>query len=97
MELLSFKGREKTFNVAVHVGAKFTDLGIFLLNDETGVIVEALVNEYLLNAEDINRAIFMKWLQGKGVQPVAWSTLIDVMRKIGLGTLASDIECGLVL
>ena len=97
MELLYFKGKEKTFNVAVHVGAKFTDLGIFLLNDQTGVIVESLRKEFLLNAVDINMAIFRQWLQGKGAQPVAWSTLIDVLRKIGLCTLASDIEEGLIV
>ena len=70
-----------------------TMLGIILLNDETEVNVEALKKEYLLHAEDINRVIFMKWT---GVPPVSWSTLLDVMRKIGLGTLASDIECRLV-
>ena len=95
-ELLSFKGKENTFNVVEHVGAKFTELGVILLNDETGVIVEALRKEYLLNAEHINIAIFSKWLQGKGAQPVAWSTLIDVLRKIGLCTLAGDVEGGLM-
>ena len=94
-ELLSFKSKEKTFNVAELVGTKFTELGIFLLNDETGAIVEALENECNKNAKKVNMAIFREWLQGKGAQPVAWSTLIDVLRKIGLGTLADDIEGGL--
>ena len=96
VELLLFKGKEKTFNVVEHVGTKYMKLGIFLLNDETGVIVEALKKEHLLNADDINMAIISQWLQGKGAQPVAWSTLIDVLRKIGLCTLADDIESGLI-
>ena len=95
-ELLSFKGKEKAFNVAEHVGTKYMKLGIFLLNDETGVIVKALKKEYLLNADDINMAIFSQWLQGKGAQPVTWSTLIDVLRKIDLCTLADDIKGGLM-
>ena len=97
MKLLSFKVKEKTFNVAECVGAKFSELGIFLLNDETGAIVEALENECNKNAVKINMAIFRKWLQGKGAQPVSWSTLIDVLRKIGLCILADDIEGGLIV
>ena len=93
-ELLSFKGKEKTFNLAIQVAAGYSNLGVFLLNDETGAIVQALENEHNKNAEKINTAIFREWLQGKGAQPVAWSTLIDVLRKIGLGALAGDIEGG---
>ena len=78
------------------VGTKYSKLGIFLLNDDTGAIVEALERQHLLNVEEINTAIFRKWLQGMGAQPSAWSTLIDVLRKIGLGTLADDIEGGLM-
>ena len=95
-ELLSFKGIEKTFNVAELVGTKYSKLGIFLLKDDTGAIVEAVKQEHLLNSEEINIAILSQWLQGKGAQPVAWLTLIDVLRKIGLGTLSDDIEGGLM-
>ena len=94
-ELLSFKGKGKTFNVAELVGANFTELGIFLLKDN-GAKVEALEKEQLLNSKKINMAILIQWLQGKGAHPVTWSTLIDVLRKIGLGTLADDIEGGLM-
>ena len=45
--------------------------------------------------DDTGAAIFSRWLQGKGAQPVAWSTLIGVLRKIGLCVLAGDIESGL--
>ena len=95
-ELLSFKGTKKAFNLAIEVAAGYSNLGVFLLNDETGAIVQALENEHNKTAEKINTAIFREWLQGKGAQPVAWSTLIDVFRDIGLCTLADDIEGGLV-
>ena len=95
-ELLSFKGKEKAFNVAEHVGKKYFTLGVFLLDDKTGGIVQALENEHLRNAEAINMAIFMKWLQGKGALPVTWSALIDVLRNIDLCTLADDIKGGLM-
>ena len=95
-ELLSFKGKERTFNLAIQVAAGYSNLGVFLLNDETGAIVQALEIEHMRNAETINKAIFSQWLEGKGAQPVAWSTLIDMLRKIGLGTLAEDIKGGLM-
>ena len=78
--------------MAALVGRAYSKMGVFLLEDETGDIVQALENEYTRNAENINMAIFREWLRGKGAQPVAWSTLIDVLRKIGLGTLADEIE-----
>ena len=95
-ELLCFKGKENAFNLAIQVAAGYSGLGVFLLNDKTGAIVQALENEHNKNAEKINTAIFSEWLQGKGAQPVAWSTLIDVFREIRLCTLADDIESGLM-
>ena len=81
-ELLCFS--DQKVNIAVQVGAKYCTFGIFLLNDTTGVIVEALEQEYRGNAERINMAILQQWLQGKGVKPVAWSTLVTALQKINL-------------
>ena len=81
--------------MAALVGGAYSKMGAFLLKDEIGTIVEALEIEHMKNAENINMAIFRKWLQGMGAQPAAWLTLIDVLRKIGLGTLAGEIEEGL--
>ena len=93
--LLHFTGKTRTCNVAALVGTAYSKMGAFLLNDETGALVEALEREHVRDAEKINMAIFSRWLQGKGAQPVAWSTLIGVLRKIGLCELADDIEGGL--
>ena len=69
-------------NVVVQIGAKYSKFGIHLLDDKTGAIVEALEMEYSKNAERINMAILQRWLQGKGVKPVTWSTLVTVIKKI---------------
>ena len=79
-ELLSLSARK--VNVAVEVGIKYSNFGIFLLNDANGVVVQALEKEHQRNAESINMAILQRWLQGMGVKPVTWSTLVDVLRKI---------------
>ena len=81
-ELLSFSAEK--LNIAVKVGVEYLKFGIFLLNDANGDIVKALEIEHLKNAERINMGILQRWLHGKGTKPVTWSTLIDVLRKIGL-------------
>ena len=94
--LLHFTGKKtRAFNVAAQVGTAYSKMGVFLLKDETGAVVQALENEHMKDAEKINIDIFSRWLQGKGAQPVAWSTLIGVLRKIGRCVLADDIEGGL--
>ena len=79
-ELLSLS--VKKVNVAIEVGVRYSSFGIFLLNDTNGAIVQALEMEHHWNAERINMAILQRWLQGMGVKPVTWSTLLDVLRII---------------
>ena len=79
-ELLSLS--VKKVDVAVEVGVRYSSFGILLLNDANGAIVQALEMEHHRNAERINMAILQRWLQGMGVKPVTWSTLVDVLRTI---------------
>ena len=81
-ELLCFS--DQKINIAVEVGAKYSTFGVFLLDDKNGTLVEALEVEHSKNAERINMAILQKWLQGKGLKPVAWSTLVIALEKINL-------------
>ena len=89
-KLLHFSA--KKLNIAVQIGKKYTIFGTFLLEDTNGVIVEALEKEHLKNAENINIAILRQWLQGKGMKPVTWTTLVAVLRQIGMNELADTIE-----
>ena len=92
MTLLAFPGKSRTFSLAKEVGSNYFDFGVFLLNDTVGTATQALEDQYQRNAERINRVILTDWLQGKGTKPVAWSTLIDVLRKISLLQLADEME-----
>ena len=56
--------------------------------------MNAITTQYLGDAEQINLQILRQWIAGKG-KPLSWDTLIDVLKAIGLGTLASDIQDGL--
>ena len=81
-ELLCFSNQK--VNIAVQIGANYSCFGIFLLEDKTGAVVEALEKEHRGNAQEININIFRRWLQGNGLKPVAWSTLVTVLQKIKL-------------
>ena len=43
-------------------------------------------------AKEINLEILQKWTEGNGKKPVAWETLVNVLCKIGLTTLADEIK-----
>ncbi|KAL5505183.1 hypothetical protein EMCRGX_G006578 [Ephydatia muelleri] len=73
-ELLSFSGEK--LNISVLVGAKYAKLGIFVMEDKTGAIVEALVVEHVKNAERITMAILQQWLGGMGLKPVTCNMII---------------------
>ena len=65
--------------------------GVLLLNDKTGTEVNAIVTQYRGDAEQINSEILRLWIGGKG-KPLSWDALIDVLKAIGLHTLADDIQ-----
>ena len=81
-KLLSFS--DEKMNIAVLIGAKYNIFGTILMEDKTGAIVEALDLEHCKNAERINIAIFQRWLQGKGLKPVTWSTLVTALQNSGI-------------
>eukprot|EP00731_Ephydatia_muelleri_P031018 Em0022g532a len=76
---------------AQQIGIRGKDLGVYLLEDDSGAIVEGIAagNKSI---EDTNREILIKWLQGSGMQPVAWSTLTKAMRKVELFHLAAEVD-----
>ena len=81
-KLLCFSARK--VNIVQQIGVNYSKFGILLLNDTNGAIVKAVEKEHHHNAEDINIAIFRKWLEGMGEQPVAWSTLVATLKKINM-------------
>jgi hypothetical protein len=50
------------------------------------------VRELRDKAEDINKEIFRLWVKGKGLKPVSWATLVDVLQDIELNSLAAAIR-----
>ena len=91
-QLISLPARTgETINIMQRVGTQYTNLGLILLNDKDGSIVDQITSEYHWKAEDITREILKRWIRGEGKQPVTWKTLTDALTAIGLTELAKSI------
>ena len=78
-------------NVVEGVGTHFLSLGTFLLNDDTGFLMDAIEHDCLGQTHRITRKILQQWLAGKG-QPPTWHILCTTLRDCNLNALADKIE-----
>ena len=76
--------------ISERIGARNSDVGIYLLKDDHGVIMETIAQNARGNTEAINREIFRRWLAGNGA-PVSWKVLVDALERAQLKALANDI------
>ena len=83
-------------NIIQSIGTRYYDLGILLLEDHNGVMVDSFKSEHQLITEAITRAIFQRWITGTGRKPTTWRTLVDVLRQCQLAAQADAIDayCG---
>ena len=83
-------------NIIQSIGTSYYNLGILLLNDDNGVLVNSFKSEHQNNAEAITRAIFQMWITGTGRKPATWRTLVHVLRECLLTSQADAIDayCG---
>ena len=91
-QLTYFKTRSGSINITEQIGTSYRSLGPHLLEDANGAVTQSIRDQYHHDAATINYEILQRWIQGKGMQPVQWSTLIDVLKKIELSVLAKKIE-----
>ena len=90
--LLSFKTAVGDLKLASEIGEAYLQFGRSLLADKDGTVTTSIAERLDHNAAAINQEILGLWLQGKGRQPVQWSTVIDTLREINLLDLASQME-----
>ena len=76
-------------NILNEVGPNYKIFGTFLLLDETGIVVEAIENDYR-TTHNIILKILQEWLTGKGVS-VTWDSLLQALCDSELNTLAQKI------
>ena len=91
-ELIAFQGKTECINIPEKIGVKWSMVGILLLDDSDGSIVEAIEREYRDNAFEINRKILARWITGQGTVECTWQGLIGVLRTVNREALAESIE-----
>ena len=79
-------------NIASRIGNKYWKLGILLLEDDTGHVVDAIVHEHHQDTEQVTLKILQLWINGAGLQPVSWATLIQVLHDVQLNALAKELS-----
>ena len=90
-QLINFETRSGGINITESIGLHYKQLGPLVLQDNDGTITETIERECFYKVKEINQEILQRWIQGKGMKPVQWSTLIDVLKKIELSPLAKKI------
>ena len=71
---------------------KYRRFGILLLMDHTGSTVANIARAKGPDPVDITTEIFSRWLEGTGLEPRSWLTLVNCLRDIELNTVANEIE-----
>ena len=91
-QLICFKTTSVSINVLEQIGTHYRELGALLLDDTTGAVTKAIIEQYHYEATNILVEILQRWIQGKGRLPVEWATLVEVLKDIGLSELARHME-----
>ena len=91
-QLLRFSVAEKKVNIIEEIGTNYYELGINLLQDDTGAKMNAIVEQCREDATKINCQVLCKWLEGGGKQPVSWATLATELHDCGHTELAKGIR-----
>ena len=74
------------------IGSNYMTFGLLLLQDSVGAVMHSIKHQYNGSIHDIIMTTLQRWLQGGGLEPVTWSSLIGVLRDCGLEVLAAEIE-----
>ena len=91
-ELLALQGKDKIINIVEAIGVQWRVVGIHLLNDECGAIMNAIEEEFRGKVLAMNMEIIGRWLQGKGIRDRTWRALLGVLKKSHCVELAESVE-----
>ena len=86
----SIGGRQ--VNIIERISTKYYEFGTFILEDDNGDKMDAIVEHCREDPNKINRQVLKRWLNGEGKKPVSWPTLATELEHAGLGELAKEIR-----
>ena len=83
----------KKVEIIKHLAWKWKDVGVLLDFDAQGNTLSRIsADEGRAGVESCCQAMLQLWLQGSGVQPVSWATLLQVLEDCECGTLAAEVR-----
>ena len=75
------------------VASQWRDIGDLLDFDASGATVQRIqVDEGQRGVESCCRSMFQYWLQGNGVQPASWATLLEILEDSRFLSLVADVR-----
>ena len=90
-QLQKFVGMSgRAFKVVEKVSAAWEELALALHFD--GEVLRAVKRSEHFQVKAACRTILQRWLDGEGLQPVTWETLVEALVDIEQGTLARDLR-----
>ena len=91
-QLMCFSIDGRRVDIIERISTKYYEFGTFILEDDNGDKMDAIVEECHENSYKINRRVLKRWLNGEGKKPVSWATLATELEHAGLSELARDIR-----
>jgi hypothetical protein len=82
---------DRKIEIIKTVASRWQDIGDLLDFDATGQTLQN-INANERTVELCCRAMFQHWLEGNGVQPISWATLLRILDDCDFGALAADIR-----
>ena len=90
-KLVLKKANGDTVDVLQDLGGDYQRFGTIILEDKKGTIMED-INESHSKPNDRKMEIMRRFINGKGMKPVTWRTVVTVLNEMKLTELVSDIE-----
>ena len=75
------------------VASQWRDVGDLLDFDASGETLQRIqADEGQKGVESCCRSMFQHWLQGNGVRPASWATLLEILEDSRFVSLAADVR-----
>ena len=94
-QLSLLKTADGKIRIISQLAPRWRDLGYIMNFDATGAEIETIDQKYRGDPKECCRAMFQLWLNGYGVRPCSWGTLIELLEDCEQEALAEDIQSAL--
>ena len=94
-QLLLLKAAGGKIRIISRLAPRWRNLGYIMNFDPTGAKIESIEQKYRGDPEECCCAMFQHWLNGNGVRPCSWGTLIELLEDCDQQVLVEEIQSAL--